>query len=78
MHRIDDVEFGQPLMGDFLFDQHFGNHADYLAAFGQHGVRENLHQAEVGSAINKAKVSSDKFSSKAFGDFSIFRLKPRA
>ena len=42
VHRINDAEFGQPLMGNFLFDQYLRDYADYLAACGQHGIRENF------------------------------------
>lgn len=53
MHGFDDVEPGQFLMGNFFFDQLARDDANDFAAAGEHGIGDEAHQADMGSAVDE-------------------------
>src|ERR1700682_2682693 len=50
MHGFNDVQLGERWMSDFLLYQRAGHDTDGLASGGQHGVREDAHQADAAAA----------------------------
>jgi hypothetical protein len=60
MHRVDDVERRQPLMGDLPFDQGVGHDAGRRAARNQHGIGNRTHEPDPSTPIDKLDFLLDK------------------
>ena len=53
VHRTDDPQLGEALVGDLPAHEGLRDDADDLAAGGQHGVGQDAHQADVAAAVHE-------------------------
>jgi len=60
MHRVDNMECRQPLMGDLPYHQSAGHNAGRLAARNQHGVGNRAHESDPSTPIDKLDIVLDQ------------------
>ena len=53
MHRPDDPQLGQAEVGDLPVGHVVGDHADDLAAGGEHGVGHHAHEPHPAAAVDE-------------------------
>jgi hypothetical protein len=78
MHRRDDMQFGQALVGNFLVCEHLRYDAVYLATVLQHRIREDAHDAFVGAAVDEFKFVSNQHIGQFSRSSRVFRQHARA
>lgn len=71
MHRIDDIEVGESLVGDLPFDECIGNHSIGLTACLKRRVRNRTHQSDVATAVDEAEITVSERLSEPFGSISV-------
>jgi len=58
-------------MGYFEIDEDLGNNADDTASGGEGGFGHGAHEADSGSAVDKADVSLGERATEEFGGFTV-------
>ena len=56
VHGVGDVELGDAVVGDFEIDEDLGDDAYDAASVGETGFGDGAHEADGGSAVDKADV----------------------
>ena len=57
VHGVYDVKLGDAAMGDLEIDENFGNDAGDVTSGSEGRVGDDLHEADVGSAIDETNVA---------------------
>src|SRR5262249_22859761 len=60
VHRVDDMERRQPLIGDLPFDQSTGHDAGRPAARHQHGIGNRTHEPDPSAPIDELDFLLDQ------------------
>src|SRR5919112_2587918 len=60
VHGADDAHVRHVSMGDLPVDERARDHADYLSALRDHGIRERTHQAHATTAVHHADAVGHK------------------
>ncbi|GGE95456.1 hypothetical protein GCM10007285_23930 [Stappia taiwanensis] len=72
------MQLGQPLMGQFLFLQGDGQHANHLSAGGKGGIGDNAHQPDLRPAIDETAAAAGDRLACLFGGGPVIRASAHA
>lgn len=75
VHGVGNVELGDAMVCDFELDEDLGDHSDDATVGSERCLRGSLHEADVGSSIDKTDVSLGESASQERGCFTVKRIR---
>src|SRR5436190_22881203 len=74
MHRSHHPQLAAAGVAQFPLHEAVGNDAKHLTAALEHGIRDDTHQADVATAVNKPPATTDDLLSEKLRSFRIRRV----
>jgi hypothetical protein len=78
VHRADHAHVGHVAMGDLPVHERAGDHADDLAALGDHGISERAHQAHAAASVDDPDPVGHEQAGEFHGRLGVLRTRAGA